>query len=72
MDILGTGLRRLLGAIRGQNIPLVLLGAAIVAIGLARRIEPPGDTLVYSKKLKTGESIRVRLAGAEDQTLQIR
>jgi len=65
MDIVGTGLRRLLGAIREQNVPLVLLGAALVAVGLARRIDPGGDTLVYSKKLKPGESIRVAVAEAE-------
>ncbi|HSM02874.1 MAG TPA: hypothetical protein VK960_10620 [Acidimicrobiia bacterium] len=59
MDILGSGLRRMLGAIREQNIPLVFMGAALVAIGLARRLDPPGDELVYSKRLKPGESIRV-------------
>lgn len=59
MDLFDTGLRRLLGAIRGQNIPLVLLGAALLAIGLARRLDRSDDRLVYSKKLKPGESIRV-------------
>lgn len=59
MDILGIGLRRLLGAVREQNAPLVLLGAALVAVGLARRLDPAGERLVYSKKLKPGESIRV-------------
>ena len=60
MDIiLGIGLRRLLGAIREQNAPLAVLGAALVAVGLARRMGRRGDTLVYSKKLKPGESIRV-------------
>lgn len=66
MDILGTGTRRMLGAIREQNIPLVLVGAALVAIGLARRLDPPGDQLVYSKRLKPGESVKVALVEGED------
>lgn len=66
MDILGTGARRMLGAIREQNIPLVLIGAALVAIGLARRLDPPGDQLVFSRKLKPGESVRVDLAEGAD------
>jgi hypothetical protein len=65
MDILGIGLRRLLGAAREQNMPRVLLWAALVAVGLARRMSTGGDTLVYSKKMKPGESIRVAVARAD-------
>jgi hypothetical protein len=68
MDLVGTGLRRLLGAIREQNVPLVLVGAALVAIGLARRLDQIEDVPVYTQKLKPGESIRVALAEAGDAT----
>jgi len=72
MDLVGTGLRRVLGAIRSQNVPLVLMGAALLAIGLARRLDGPKRELVYSQKLKKGESVRVRLARADEPRLQSR
>ena len=62
MDILGSGIRRLLGAIRQQNVPLVLLGAAMVAIGLARRLDRLDEEPVYTETLKRGGSVRVVLS----------
>ena len=62
MDLTAVGLRRALGAIREQNVPLVLLGAALVAIGLARRLDRIGDDPVFAQRLKPGESLTVVLA----------
>jgi len=66
------GARRLLAAIRAQNIPVVALGAAIAAIGLIRRLEGPQERLVYSQRLKPGESVRVGLAAADQARRQPR
>ena len=62
MDLTAIGVRRTLGAIRQQNVPVVLLGAALVAIGLARRLDRTDREPVYTQKLKPGESVRVMLA----------
>jgi hypothetical protein len=48
------------------------MGAALLAIGLARRLDGPKRELVYSQKLKKGESVRVRLARADEPRLQSR
>jgi len=66
MDLTAIGLRRMLGAIREQNAPLVLFGAALLAIGLARRLDRVAAGPVYSQKLKPGESVRVTLARPEE------
>jgi hypothetical protein len=62
MGFIGSGTRRLLDGIRVGDPKLVLWGAAIAAIGLVRRLGPPKRQLVYSRNLKKGEAIKIRLA----------
>lgn len=62
MRLIGSATRRLLGGIRAGDPKVVLLGAAIAAIGLVRRLGPPKRQLVYSRNLKKGEAIQIRLA----------
>ncbi len=66
MDLIKDGARALFGGARRGNTPLVGLGAAMLAIGWVRRLYRPDRELLYSRTLRKGEAIRIRLLGADD------
>ena len=54
------------GGARRGNSALTGLGMALVAVGWVRRLYRPDRELIYSRKLRRGEAIRIRLLGADD------
>ena len=66
VDLFKDGARTLFGGARRGNSPLVGLGAAMLALGWLRRLYRPDRELIYSRKLRRGDAIRVRLLGADD------
>lgn len=54
------------GGARRGNGPLVGLGAAMLALGWLKRLYRPDRELIYSRTLRRGEAIRIKLLGADD------
>jgi hypothetical protein len=54
------------GLRRGQS-PLSGLGAALLAIGWVRTLYRGDRELIWSRTLKPGDSIRIRLVGSDDE-----
>ncbi|OFW66713.1 MAG: hypothetical protein A2Z12_08880 [Actinobacteria bacterium RBG_16_68_21] len=67
MDLLARGLRRLNGAVRSGNVPLALLGAAIAALGVVRRLEGPKEELVYTTTVRRGQRVEIAVTSPEAQ-----
>lgn len=59
VDPLRTGARLLSKGMRGGNGALTLLGALLAARGIVRWLERPDRELLYSKRLKPGQSLRI-------------
>ncbi len=59
MDPLRTGARLLSKGMRGGNGALTLLGALLAARGIVRWLDRPDRELLYSKRLKPGQSLRI-------------
>jgi len=62
MDVVSYGTRRFLAAIRDENPVMVLVGGAILAYGLIKRLEGPRAVKVYSARVKPGQRIEVAVA----------
>ena len=54
------GLTYLARGIRRGNTPMAALGAAALGLGLLRRYTRPTPELLFSTRLKPGESLRLR------------
>lgn len=59
MDPLRTGARLLARGMRGGNAALTFVGAFLAARGILRWLDRPDRELLFSKRLKPGESIRI-------------
>ena len=67
MDMLRTGVFALARGARRGNSALAAFGAAAVLVGWARRRRRAGPRLLYSRTLRPGEALRLRLlAPGED------
>jgi len=66
VDFFKDGARTLFGGARKGNTPLVGLGAAMMALGWARKLYRNDRELIYSRTLKKGQAIRIRLLDADD------
>ena len=67
MDAISSGTRRLLAAVREGDATLALLGAAIAAYGLIRRLEGPREELVYSATVRRGQRVEIAVAAPQAQ-----
>jgi len=61
VDPLRTGARLLSRGMRGGNGALTLLGALLAARGVLRWLERPDRELLYSKRLKPGQRLEIRV-----------
>ena len=66
MDLIKDGARAFFGGARRGNTPLVGLGAIMLAVGWVRRLYRPDRELIYSRTLRKGDALRIRLLGAKD------
>jgi len=66
VDLIRHGARALFGGARKGNPGLTGLGMALIAVGWVRRLYRPDRELIYSRKLRRGEAIRIRLLDADD------
>lgn len=67
MDFIKIGIRTLAGGARRGNALLAGLGTAAAVIGAFRRYARPAKQLLYSRTLRPGETLRVRLLGIDDE-----
>lgn len=67
MDFLRTGIRALAGGARRGNALLAALGTAGAVIGAFRRFARPRKQLLYSRTLRPGETLRIRLLGMDEE-----
>lgn len=67
MDFIRTGIRTLAGGARRGNALLAGLGTAAALIGAFRRFARPGRQLLYSRTLRPGEALQVRLLGTDEE-----
>ncbi len=61
MDPLRTGAKLLSRGMRGGNAALTFVGALLAARGILRWLDRPDRELLYSKRLKPGEAIKIGL-----------
>jgi len=66
VNLLKNGARALFGGARRGNAPLAGFGAALMAVGWVRRLYRPDRELLFSRTLRKGESIRIRMLDADD------
>jgi len=66
VDLFKNGARTLFGGARRGSSPLVGLGAAMLALGWVRKLYRSDRELIYSRTLKKGEAIRIKLLGVDD------
>ena len=67
MDFIRTGIRALAGGARRGNALLAGLGTAAAVVGALRRFAGPRKRLLYARTLRSGESLRIRLAGSDEE-----
>lgn len=67
MDFIRTGIRALAGGARRGNALLAGLGTAVAVAGVFRRFAGPRKRLLYARTLRSGESLRIRLAGSDEE-----
>ncbi len=61
MDLIRYGARALFGGARRGSSPLAGLGAVLLAVGWLRKLSRPKRELIYSRNLRHGETVRIRL-----------
>ena len=66
MNLTRLGARALFGGARVGNSGLAAIGAALLALKLLRKTARPKKQLLYSRTLKPGETLRIRLPGADE------
>ncbi len=62
MDPLRLGARLLSRGMRRGNPALTLVGAVLAARGILRWLDRPDRELIYSRRLRAGETIKIGLA----------
>lgn len=62
MDPLRIGARLLSRGMRRSNPALTLVGAALAAYAVAKWLDRPERELLYARKLKRGQSIKIGVA----------
>ena len=67
MDFIRTGIRALAGGARQGNALLAGLGTAAAVVGAFRRVARPRRRLLYARTLRAGETLRIRMAGSDDE-----
>lgn len=65
MDRFQTGATLFSRGLRRGNAALTFIGAVLVARAFARWLERPDRELLYSKRLKPGQSLRIGVSSAE-------
>jgi hypothetical protein len=65
MDQLRTGARLLSRGMRGGNGVMTLVGALLAARAVARWLDRPDRELLYRKRLKPGQAIRIAVEQPE-------
>ena len=65
MNLVHRGARALARGVRTGDAALAGLGAALLALGWLRR--EPKRELIYSRTLKKGEALRIKLAKPDEQ-----
>lgn len=66
MNLAILGIRHLSRGLRKGNTPLALLGAALLAVAVVRRLDRSDGRPIYSARLRSGESLRVSLVPPAD------
>jgi hypothetical protein len=66
MDLIRNGMRAFFAGARRGNAPLTGIGTLLMAAGVLRRTARPKRELVYSRKLRRGDVLRIRLLQPED------
>jgi hypothetical protein len=67
VDIIRSGIRALAGGARRGNALLAGLGTAATVVGALRRFARPRKQLLYARTLRTGETLRIRALGSDDE-----
>ena len=66
MNLMRNGARALFRGARQGSSPLAGFGAAMLAAGWIRRISRSPRELVYTRTLRKGEALRIRLLGPDE------
>jgi hypothetical protein len=66
VNLIRQGAKALFGGARRGNTALTGLGAALLAMGWVRRLYRSDRELLYSRTLRKGEAVRIRLLGPDD------
>jgi hypothetical protein len=66
MEQLRTGARLLSRGMRGGNTFVTLIGAVLAARAVARWLDRPDRELLYTKRLKPGQALRIEVPSVED------
>ena len=61
VNLIRDGAKAFFGGARRGSAPLVGLGAALMAMGWVRRLYRPDRELLFSRTLRKGEAVRIRL-----------
>jgi len=67
VEQLRTGARLLSRGMRGGNTALTLVGAFLAARAVARWLDRPERELLYKKRLRAGDSIRIAVTEPADE-----
>ena len=67
MDVIRTGIRALAGGARRGNALLAGVGTAAAVVGALRRFARPRKQLLYARTLRSGETLRIRALGTDDE-----
>jgi hypothetical protein len=66
MDLIRYGAKTMFGGARRGNAPLAGLGALALGFGWIRRRYRADRELIYSRTLKKGEALQIRLRHADE------
>jgi hypothetical protein len=65
MEHLRTGARLLSRGMRGGNAAVTLVGAVLAARAVAKWLDRPDRELLYSRKLKPGQGLRIEIPDSD-------
>jgi hypothetical protein len=66
VNLIKDGARILFGGARKGNRPMVGLGGVMLAMGWVRTRYRPNRELLFSRTLRKGDAIRIRMLGTND------
>lgn len=61
------GVTQFARGVRHGSTPAAAAGAALLGLGLMRKLGVKGPEKVYSRRLKPGQEIRIRVVGDDDR-----